>query len=147
MNGVSAEDAEAFVAWLNASARANGSSTVFALPTDVELLRAACGDDARPFPYGHQFSPVWQKTAGSRAFIFVQPGRAFPIDESPFGVFDLLGSESEWCLPTTTVLRDHCTAFGNSFQSWGGARLQSMNQFKRDARSAELGFRIVVRDR
>jgi formylglycine-generating enzyme required for sulfatase activity/tetratricopeptide (TPR) repeat protein len=146
MNGVSADDAEAFVAWVNASARAAGSTTVFALPTDLELLRAACGDDARPFPYGRHFGPVWQKTAGARPSIFLQPGRSFPIDESPFGVFDLLGSQAEWCVPTTRARGEHFSSFGSSFQTWTVGRLQALNQFKRDARSSDFGFRLVVRD-
>jgi formylglycine-generating enzyme required for sulfatase activity len=147
VNGVSADDAEAFVAWLNASARRNGSDAVFAIPTDVELLRAACGDDGRPFPYGHHFGGAWQKTAGARPALFVQEGRMFPVDESPFGVFDLLGSESEWCRPTLGEHRDHYSTFGGSFQSWSVSRLQAMNRFKRDSRTSDFGFRIVVRDR
>jgi formylglycine-generating enzyme required for sulfatase activity len=97
MRGVSWHDAHAYAAWLTRRARAEGRAYVFDLPSELEWEKAARGADRRPYPFGSRFVPRWVKSFFARDQPLLEPVLRFPIDESPYGVFDLTGGVWEWC--------------------------------------------------
>jgi formylglycine-generating enzyme required for sulfatase activity len=144
VNGVSYRDAQAYAAWLTRKARKRGQKVVFELPTELELMRAACGPDGRPYAYGAWFSPAWQKGAGARPYVFAEPPQSFPIDESMFGVYDLTGSLAEWCTRSDTpVSNQNQVVFGGSFTAWVVPSLSTTTGFDADAADATFGFRLA----
>lgn len=101
--GVSAEDAEAYARWRTDRERRGGSRFRFRLPTADEWELAARGADLRRYPFGDRFGQRFAKSALSRSVrtdtpfdIMPEPVMSFPIDESPYGIFDLCGSQREW---------------------------------------------------
>jgi formylglycine-generating enzyme required for sulfatase activity/predicted Ser/Thr protein kinase len=97
LHGISWHDAQAYVRWLNTRAKSEGSPYTYALPTEVEWERAARGADRRAYVFGNRFVPRWVKGFFSRDKLQLEPGLSFPIDESPYGAFDLTGNMWEWC--------------------------------------------------
>jgi formylglycine-generating enzyme required for sulfatase activity len=93
--GTAWEDGVAYEEWL-AKVRTPGAR----LCAEREWERAARGADGRTFPWGDELRPEdtnFEATYGLDA----QQGGAdevgsFPIDRSPFGVFDLAGNAAEW---------------------------------------------------
>lgn len=95
VHGISWDDAQAYVAWLNT--RAAGSDQLYALPTAAEWVHASGADTLRLYPFGDEFRSWWTKSCFSRPSAQSEPVLSFPVDESVFGIFDLAGSVSEWC--------------------------------------------------
>jgi len=97
--GVSAEDAGAYVKWLDRSGRLPGA----ALCEVHQWERAARGADARLYPHGDLLEPddanvdvtYGQKTL---AFGLDEVGSHSPTSDSPFGISDLVGNVWEWML-------------------------------------------------
>jgi formylglycine-generating enzyme required for sulfatase activity len=105
---VSWYDAIAFCQWLNSrlslppipanmTIEALAAYTGIRLPTEWEWQWAAQGSDGRTYPYGSQFDPTRGNTQETGA------GKTTPVDSypegaSPFGVLDMSGNVSEWCL-------------------------------------------------
>jgi formylglycine-generating enzyme required for sulfatase activity len=93
--GVSWEDAKAYAAWL-ANGRVPGARTC----SEREWERAARGADGRLFPEGNAMHPGDAAYGPTYATDAEQNGvdevESFPVDRSPFGVFDLAGNVMEW---------------------------------------------------
>jgi formylglycine-generating enzyme required for sulfatase activity/tRNA A-37 threonylcarbamoyl transferase component Bud32 len=86
-------DAVAYCKW-----RSKRDNCEYRLPTEAEWEKASRGTDARLFPWGDRFDPIFCKMRDSR------PGAAqpeaigtFPIDESPYGVRDTAGGMRDLC--------------------------------------------------
>lgn len=89
--GVSKNDAEAYIEWLNKK-----TGMDLRLPTEAEWERAARGEDGRLFPWGNLFDSWRCNTAegfkkGTTPVDFYSPG-----GDSPYGVADMIGNVREW---------------------------------------------------
>jgi formylglycine-generating enzyme required for sulfatase activity len=104
IGAISWEDGVAYEAWL-AAARVPGAR----LCTEREWERAARGADGRTFPWGDDLRPGDTNFEATYAFDGEQSGEdevgSFPVDRSPFGVFDLAGNNTEWVLDTLDASR------------------------------------------
>ncbi|HVS17089.1 MAG TPA: SUMF1/EgtB/PvdO family nonheme iron enzyme, partial [Planctomycetota bacterium] len=97
VHGISWHDARAYVRWLNERAQADGLPYVFALPRELEWEKAARGADRRAYVFGNRFVPRWVKCFFARDRLLLEESFRFPIDESPYGAFDMTGNLWEWC--------------------------------------------------
>jgi len=145
---VSWHDAAAYALWLTERAREEGLPFEFALPTEIEWEKAARGADGRAYPFGNRFVPRWVKGYFAREQMVLEPSLSFPIDESPFGVFDLTGSLWEWCA-------DDWDREGGKTLRGGAYNFTFPPFFRAASRAAQepiaadgiYGFRLVARRR
>lgn len=90
IRNVELREAKAFAAWCGKR-----------LPTEVEWMRAAAGDDGRMYPWGDKWDPKLciTKDRRTRQPKLVETGS---LDEgaSPFGIEDMAGSVTEWTVST-----------------------------------------------
>ncbi len=94
IRAISRRDAESYTLW-----RAQLEELPLRLPTEVEWEKAARGVDGRVFPWGDSFDATFCKMRDSRqGRAEPEPTGAFPTDRSPYGIHDMAGSISEWCL-------------------------------------------------
>ncbi|MFT6396093.1 MAG: serine/threonine-protein kinase [Bradymonadia bacterium] len=132
------EDALAYCMW-----RAGREGVPFRLPTEFEWERAARGADGRFYPWGNRFDANFCKMGGSRAVESQpEPVGSFPLDRSPFDVFELAGGVREWVESTGD---DTYAIVRGGY--WSGdlraSRSSSRWRFHRNARLATIGFRMV----
>ncbi|MBN2469200.1 MAG: SUMF1/EgtB/PvdO family nonheme iron enzyme [Anaerolineae bacterium] len=89
------------VSWYDAMAYANWLSKYLGfpvrLPTVLEWMRAARGDDQRIYPWGNTFSVERANTKESKLRMTSQV-TSYPGGASPFQVMDMAGNIWEWCL-------------------------------------------------
>ncbi|MDX2076673.1 MAG: SUMF1/EgtB/PvdO family nonheme iron enzyme [bacterium] len=95
VGGVSWYEAIAYCKWLSEITGEN-----IMLPTEQQWQRAAQGDDGRVYPWGNE----WDITRCNNRFTFRNKQVKTRVIEfenkgdSPFGVVDMAGNISEWCL-------------------------------------------------
>jgi serine/threonine-protein kinase len=97
VRGVSWIDAQGYIAW-----RSRKDGVGYRLPTDLEWEVAARGTDGRRYTWGEVFWPQAARLSqGYGAMTNLQADQASRkgqfADESVFGVWDLTGSQAEWC--------------------------------------------------
>ncbi|MBI3725881.1 SUMF1/EgtB/PvdO family nonheme iron enzyme, partial [bacterium] len=97
---VSFEDAQAYCAWLTASAP-KAQKIRYRLPHEVEWERAGRGDDARRWPWGDEFKEDkvrWWKDSEGKATDSPAPEveKAWSGGASPFGAIHMAGNVAEW---------------------------------------------------
>jgi len=124
IGGISLEDAQAYVQWLDRTGRVHGAHVC----SEHEWERAAKGADDRNLPTGFRLAPddanfdqTYQKNAA--AFGPDEVG-AHPGSRSPFGIDDMAGNNFEWTIssvsPEEYVVRgasfslDELTCYSNN---------------------------------
>jgi toxoflavin biosynthesis protein ToxD len=88
--GVSAADADAYVAWFT-----ERTGHPWRLPSEAEWEYAAGGPDGLEFPWGDTFDPERANTRETGVHTTTPVG-VFPGGRSPFGVLDLAGNVEEY---------------------------------------------------
>ena len=141
--GVSYEDAEAYAAWRTETS----DGLAFGLPTYAQWVTAGEGIADRNYPFGPFFWPRWVSSCFATPEPSPEPVLSYPVDESPFGVFDLSGSATEWCRGWWGSGEEARRLGGGS---WAQARVDLFkitggSGAAPDASTWETGFRLVVR--
>ncbi len=139
--GVSWEDAVAYARWKTAA----DSTWTYRLPTLGEAL-AAAGEPHRRYAFGMHFRPGFASACYARPRANPAPVGSHPIDESPYGVYDLSGSASEWCDGWYDEARGLRRA---NFGNWASAkaeafRIWSAAGWPATAANGTVGFRLVL---
>lgn len=97
VTGISIRDARAYLEWKTKKSRERGLPWVYSLPVNAEWLKASSGVDGRTFPFGRRYLFSWILAPRATRSQRLLPTMSFPLDESPYGVFDLAGSIAEFC--------------------------------------------------
>lgn len=144
--GISRNDLERFLQWRNEKAREKKEEWVYSLPTQEEWNRMGGRADGRNFPYGDKYFQNWSNNPFSKPYWAAAPSYSFPKDESPYGVFDLLGNVSEWSGDPVDSTANGCNLFGGSFFSPGPLNLfAKWGPYPVEEPSCFIGLRLVAR--
>jgi formylglycine-generating enzyme required for sulfatase activity len=139
-------DSVAFCNWLSSEIGAT-----IRLPTEQEWQRAAVGDTGWHYPWGNEFDENcgnFMKRLGKVSVV-----GSFPGGQSPFGVMDMIGNLSEWCL--TTWSTDSIELDGYTYRvirgcAWNSGTPEYLRATDRGlgwsprGRLNDCGFRIVL---
>jgi iron(II)-dependent oxidoreductase len=87
VRGVTWHDAADYCSWLGQKL---GSPA--RLPTEVEWMRAARGDQNHKYPWGNE----WRDDAAASREGRVRAVKSYPSGVSPFGAYDMAGNVWEW---------------------------------------------------
>ncbi len=145
--GLSFDDATEYARWRTEQARRAGMRHSFALPTFMEWKLATAVGAARIYPFGNRWRPKWVKSCYARPNANLEPVLSYPIDESPYGIFDLCGSAMEWLDDWYDEPRGYRRLGGGSW-----ARAQPSEFFAYGAGAipsstgGEYGLRLVLRE-
>jgi len=142
---VSWHDAKAFAEWRTQRARRRGERITFRLPTRRDWDNAGCAGTNRDYPFGNRFRPKWMSSCFSQRNARPQPVLRYPIDESPFGVYDMAGSAREWLEDWYDEGRGMRFIAGGSwaharpkdFELWGDGMTPEQT-------TGAIGFRLVI---
>ncbi len=159
VTGVSWHDACAYCAWLSEQ-----TGRRYRLPTEAEWVKAARGDrDARRYPWGEDAPTLEHCNYLERS---TTPVDRYPLGQSPYGCFDMLGNVYEW---TATIWGNDARlvragtcgepydaeklgAAGDAYRVCCGGPLQNGSRrlgcsvrgcFAPSMRLPDLGFRVV----
>jgi formylglycine-generating enzyme required for sulfatase activity len=143
VSGITWDDAQAYVAWLDRTHALIGAR----ICDEHEWERAARGADARLFPSADRLSAADANVAETygrdpEAFGADEVG-AHPGSDSPFGVADLAGNAWEW---VTSVTGDEQVAIrgGGWYHNQVAARSNNREPAEPSLRAITLGLRICA---
>ncbi|MEL6979327.1 MAG: SUMF1/EgtB/PvdO family nonheme iron enzyme [Pseudomonadota bacterium] len=152
---VSKNDAEAYLAWLNAQV----PGAPYRLPSEAEWEYAARAGAETAFWWGGAITPAQANYKGSQVYqgggaagVFrrrTTPARSFAAN--PFGLFDVHGNVREWVAECWRAYGAASCDDASVFVIRGGAwsngpwALRSANRFrnKADVRNNAIGFRVA----
>lgn len=147
--GVSWYECVAFCQWLSEM-----TGETITLVTEEQRQHAAQGDDGRAFPWGNEWD-------GSRCNSSVNPydsNGTTPVrqyegkGDSPFGVVDLSGNASEWCLTDYEQKTNDPTSAAQHRVLRGGSWADDVQHYfeckmrmgeQPEGRSYDVGFRVA----
>jgi hypothetical protein len=140
--GLNWHDAVAYVAWRSAR-----DGRRYELPDFAVWQAAFSGGTGRRYPYGDRFRAKWMKSCYARPHASPEPVLRFPIDESPYGVYDMGGSVREWLDGFYDEARGvRCVAGGSwalakpeQFERWGTG-------FDPMVALSDAGIRLALRE-
>ena len=106
---VTSVDAQRFINWLNKTDKKKPEGWEYRLPTEAEWEYAARGSKGTKYPWGDEWKEGCSRPApDGLCFNLFKPeflefrtmpvGSFSPKGDSPFGVCDMSGNVSEWCL-------------------------------------------------
>jgi formylglycine-generating enzyme required for sulfatase activity len=165
------EDARAFADWLNATGKGKVAGWTYRLPTEAEWEYAARGPQSLQYPWGN----AWDATRcnfGAKGLGISREevddgyprtapvGSFSPKGDSPFGLSDMAGNVSEWCLdwygpykegdqtdptgPPPPVDEDRVLRGGSWFQDRCWQRTTDRGYFEAALGGNCIGFRLVL---
>jgi formylglycine-generating enzyme required for sulfatase activity len=143
VTGISGEDAQAYLRWLDRTRRVPGARFC----REDEWERAARGADARQYPHGDRLAPDdanFDATYGKKeeAYGFDQVG-SHPASRSPFGVDDMVGNARELTLSvlddTKLVVRG-----GDFFRSLSTNAIVNREYMTAAQRAPHVGLRVCA---
>lgn len=146
-SSVSWYEAVAFCHWLMAK-----TGEKIGLPTEQEWQRAAQGNDSRLYPWGTAFDRLLGNT-GEAGIKVSTPVTQYPGGASPYGVMDLCGNTSDWCLNEFNM-PDSISFSGSEIRairggSWALSQYSALTNFRgynyAGDRVNYQGFRLVRR--
>ncbi|HVS09464.1 MAG TPA: bifunctional serine/threonine-protein kinase/formylglycine-generating enzyme family protein [Planctomycetota bacterium] len=145
--GISWGDAQAYARWRTERDRARGLEWAYALPTYLEYAYAGVGRLGWNYSWGTRFRAKWSHTCFARPSARLGRVMQFPVDRSPFGVYDLCGGVFEWL--------DHWYDEGRGQRGLGGGAwghsdpevIKATGGFGAppEVTSASVGMRLVAR--
>jgi formylglycine-generating enzyme required for sulfatase activity len=143
VTGISAEDAEAYAAWLSSTGRVPGAR----LCSEAEWERAARGADGREYPHGRRLAPDdvnIDETYGKKpdAMGLDEVG-SHPASRSPFGLDDMSGNAYEWTT-SSFVAGDYVVRGGSYFHDQKTAQTVNRTVTVPTLRDATLGMRLCA---
>jgi eukaryotic-like serine/threonine-protein kinase len=142
--GVSAEAAEHYARWLSGK-----TGKKWRLPDENEWEKAGRGTDGRIYPWGDHFDATFCKMRDSRPGTpTLEAMGTFEWDTSPYGVRDLAGGVSDWCIPDhrRNAPREprEVVARGGAWCDWAiDCRLTSRRRYLATEHSPRVGVRLV----
>ncbi|MCI0588487.1 MAG: bifunctional serine/threonine-protein kinase/formylglycine-generating enzyme family protein [Planctomycetes bacterium] len=135
-------DGEAYARWRTEKDRPAGSPLAYGLPIELEWEKAGRGADERLYPYGNPFVQKWMRSRYTRRGTpTYNPPFSYPIDESPYGAFDMGGNLPEYC---AGVLDSHLPLGVQPYAE----RLNPVNQLLRGGSwefADPFAFRVTAR--
>jgi eukaryotic-like serine/threonine-protein kinase len=144
--GINVRCAESYAKWLSEQ-----SGLTYRLPTEFEWEKAARGVDGRHYPWGRQFDACFCKMRESRSGpARPEPPGSFPIDVSPYGMFDAAGGIAEWVIPnheSTHLTKTQPQRFASRGGAWcdwrSDCHLAARRLYFAEEHSSRIGFRLV----
>jgi formylglycine-generating enzyme required for sulfatase activity/tRNA A-37 threonylcarbamoyl transferase component Bud32 len=143
VSGISPEDANRYVRWLNESGQVPGAR----LCTESEWERVARGADARRFPHGQSLRPDdanFDLTYGRKDAAFgPDEVKSHPASRSPFDVDDMVGNV--WEIVLSVLDRGQYVTRGGSFyQSRPSNVSANRNPISPITRDHTIGLRVCA---
>jgi formylglycine-generating enzyme required for sulfatase activity len=140
VSGVSAEDAEAYVAWLASTGRVPGAR----LCSEVEWERAARGADARPYPSGADVAADDANHDATYAAegIGPDPVGSHARSRSPYGMDDAAGNV--WELTRALESGEYVARGGSYWHDLKTAQIPNRERVTPTLRDPTVGLRVCA---
>lgn len=144
---VSWYDAKAYCCWLSAKLR-----QVIRLPTECEWQWAAVAGTAQKYPWPVGWEPALTNSSESGIGRTVAVGM-YPLGRSHFGLYDLVGNVSQWCLNLLLTPDSNPTGrqaegvmrggdWGHYIEDLAACSRLTSTSFADDYRGSGSGFRV-----
>ncbi|HET7752703.1 MAG TPA: protein kinase [Anaeromyxobacteraceae bacterium] len=140
VSGVSAEDAEAYVAWLASTGRVPGAR----LCSEVEWERAARGADSRPYPGGDDLAPgdANHDATHGAAGIGPDPVGSHARSRSPYGIDDAAGNV--WEVTRALEPGEYVARGGSYWHDLKTAQIPNRERITPALRDPTVGIRVCA---
>ena len=139
ITGISASDAERYMAWLDATGRVRGAH----LCNELEWEHAARGADGRGYPHGETIGEddLNYDVAYGREHMGPDEVGIHPASASPFGVLDMSGNAAEWLRSPTGA---YVVCGGSYYFDKKSANLANRSEFPPTFTDPTVGVRVCA---